>query len=204
VRPEPKKVIPILLVLLPLACIAGIGSRVIHVRNKAEEFLRDATALQLRLATQGQVQRLMERSGGHIEPSTCDSKGCAYFVRFENSWLRMLHLAPRTQFTATLGMVDGVLGYRRVFLTSGNTSSEFGAFVQEWLISPKGPEAFHVSGAFVGSGTPYRVFIDLTPDATPEQHRAAYALNLECLSKFGGCENARQLLPSVSWKNITQ
>jgi hypothetical protein len=185
-----------------LACALAIVGDVIHRRKRAETFLRDATSLQLREATLTQVQQLVARYEGRVEPSTCSPKGCGYFFSFDNGWLHRLHLAPRTRLTCTLGVADGFLDYRRVFLTSGNTAGEFGAFVQERLSSPKGiPEPFSISRGWTTRR--WRVYVDMTGDATADQHRIAYSLNLECLSKIGGCEDAYQLLPSVTWEQTS-
>jgi hypothetical protein len=140
----------------------------------------------------------MQQFDGHLEPSTSDGAERLYFVSFENTWLNRLHLAPITRLTATLGTVNGVLVYRRLFFTSGNGGSDCGALVEE-RISPLETNmgAFHVSGAW--SGKPYRVFVALTPGATDAQRHAAYDLNLSCLTRLGGCENAMSLLPSIAW-----
>jgi hypothetical protein len=189
--------------VLVVVCMVGIAGQVTHIRKRAEEFLREASALRLRVTTAKQIEELVGRYGGHVEPSTCSSRGCGYFFSFDNGWLHRLHLAPRTSFTCTLAVSDGVLDYRRVFLTSGNTSAVFGAFIDERLSSPPGiPEPFHASLQTEGSGARWRVHVDMTADATSEQHKMAYAVNLGCLSKLGGCSDAQELLPSVDWGSM--
>jgi hypothetical protein len=95
-------------------------------------------------------------------------------------------------------------------LTSGNGPSH-GAFIEEWRSSlPEGinpgnvlhlSEPFYIrrQAADVTGGRRWRVFVKLTADATPEQHQVAYDLNLKCLSRIGGCEDAQQILPSAKW-----
>lgn len=190
-------------IVFGLAVIAAILFTARHTtqnRDRAKAFLREASALQLRVSTLTQVQQLVSRYGGLAEPGTCDLRGCSYFFSFDNGWLRRLHLAPQTRFSCTLGVSGGVLDYRRVFLTSGNTSAVFGAFVEEQLSPPKGiSEPFYISRQWEKSGERWRVHVAVTPDATAEERRIAYALNLNCLSKLGGCKDAQQLLPSVTW-----
>ena len=198
------KAIAVIVLLAMLFTILGVAFSVADRRNTAEAFLRDATALQLRSATLEQIQQLSARYGGHIEPSTCDSHGCAYFFSFNNGWLRRLWLAPYTQVACTLGSADGFLVYRRMALVTGNKSLDFGAFVEEWLSYPKGlqflrkPFDVRLQPKGVTANIRWRVHVNLTADATPEQHRIAYSLNLRCLSKIGGCD-AQQMLPSISW-----
>ena len=199
------KAITVVVSLVMLVTFLGVAVSVAHRRNTAEAFLRDATALQLRSATLEQIQQLSARYDGHIEPSTCDPHGCAYFFSFDNGWLHRLRLAPYTQVACTLGSADGFLVYRRMALVTGNKSLDFGAFVEEWLSYPKGlqflkkPFDVRLQTGGGAANIRWRVHVNLTADATPEQHRMAYSLNLRCLSKIGGCEDAQQMLPSISW-----
>jgi|SRR5271165_7174368 len=201
------KKIGIALGLVLTVCVLGIAAQVVHRRQMAQAFLAEATALQLRVSTLAQIQSLAARYGGQIDPSTCDASGCSYFFRFDNGWLHRLWLAPYMRLTCTLGSENGVLVYRRAILISGNGASH-GAFVEEWLDYPKGIKGLpHVEEPFdirrqtadVVGGRRWRVFVMLTADATPEQHRVAYNLNAGCLSRIGGCQDAQQLLPTIRW-----
>src|SRR5271165_5456017 len=118
-----QKQIAVLVLSVLVLCLIGVAGQTMRRRNRAEAFLYDATALRLRVATLSQVQELAAQYGGHVEPSTCSPRGCGYFFSFDNGWLRRLRLAPRTWFSCTLGVADGVLDYRGVVLTSGNTSA---------------------------------------------------------------------------------
>lgn len=190
----------VIVLVAVLAVAVGITSRTILTRVSADAFLRQATSLPLHIATMTQVQAVVMRYGGHPESSACSTKECEYFFSFDNDWLYRLHLAPHTRLTCTLGVSDGILAYRRVFLTSGNTSAVSGAFIEEQTSLPKGvPEPFSVSRQWEGSGERWRVHVEMTADATADQHRIAYGLNLKCLSKLGGCRDAQQLLPTVGW-----
>jgi hypothetical protein len=191
----------VIVLVAVLAAAVGITSRTILTRVSADAFLRQATSLPLHVATMTQVQAVVMRYGGHPESSACSSKECEYFFSFDNDWLYRLHLAPHARLTCTLGVYDGILAYRRVFLTSGNTSAVYGAFIEEQTSLPKGvPEPFSVSRQWGGAaGDRWRVHVEMTADATADQHRIAYGLNLKCLSKLGGCRDAQQLLPTVGW-----
>lgn len=195
--------IAIAILIVLSICSLGIAVETMQIRKRAEAFLRDASHLQLRVATLSQVKKLADKYGGQAEPSTCNSSGgCSFFFTFDNRWLYRLFLAPHTRFTCALGVADNVLDYRRALLISGNTSAAFGAFINERLSLPSGvPAPFHISRQWDGSGERWRVHIDMTPDASTEQHQTAYSLNLLCLSKLGGCRDAMQLLPSITWTN---
>ena len=203
-----RTVIALVVVLAMLVTGLGVTARVVHRRNKAEAFLKEATALPLRLATLEQVRQLSARYDGYVDPSTCDLHGCVYLFSFDNGLLHRIRLAPYTWFTCTLGVSDNALVYRRVLLTTGNKGIDFGAFVEEWLSYPTGlqflkkPFDVRLQPKGVPPDIRWRVHVNMTADATPEQHRIAYGLNLRCLSRIGGCEDAQEILPSVAWSNF--
>lgn len=125
------------IVVAVILCALGIAVQVVHRRRIAETFLAEASTMQLRVATLAQIQQLAARYGGQVDPTTCDSGGCAYFFSFDNGWLHRLYLAPYTRFTCTLGPANGVLVYRRMLLISGNVPTH-SATVEEWLDYPEG------------------------------------------------------------------
>jgi len=191
-----KATVYVAFVLIILVIGIAIGTR--RTRHRAVSFLRDAVALQVRVGTFEQVRNLAERYGGNPTSSECSAPSCAYSFEFKNTWLRILGLAPSTRLTCTLRVREGILDLRECLFISGNTSASFAASIWEMPHLPQGvPEPFHVSRQW--SGARWRVYVQLTPEATSEQRRIAYSLNLDCLSRIGGCEDAQQLLPSVTW-----
>ncbi len=48
------------------------------------------------------------------------------------------------------------------------------------------------------TGSYTSVVVDLKPAATEDQRRRAFAFNLGCLSKIGGCHDVRQMLPLIT------
>ncbi len=50
-----------------------------------------------------------------------------------------------------------------------------------------------------GDSQPWQAMVLLTPQATPSERKAAFAFNLNCLSKLGGCKDSKDLLPSA-WR----
>lgn len=185
-----------------------VTTRVIRQKRVARSFLSEAAALKLESADDAQVRRLASRYGGRIGAGVCNANRCSYFFSFDNSWLRRLHLAPPTRLTSTLSTENGILVHRNIELASGKPLAAYIAFVderlslrnpiEERLSLPGLKEPFDI-GRETSGGSRWRVFVNLTPAATNEQHRIAYDLDVGCLSRIGGCEDAYQLLPSVNW-----
>jgi hypothetical protein len=198
------------IVVFLLLCTAGVGTSVIRQKRTAQSFFSEAIALRLQTTSDAQVRQLAVRYGKQSN-SLCTSENCSYFFSFDNGWLHHLHVAPYTRLTCTLTTTNGVLVSRRVDLVSGNPLGPYGAFVDERLSlhtaiekhhSLRGlHEPFDVSRETAGqnSNIRWRVYVNLTPSATQAEHRIAYDLDLGCLSRIRGCEDARALLPSIGW-----
>jgi len=185
--------------------LVGVVISVLKVRQTAYYFLSEASALTLG-SSQAQVLQLVRQYGGRSESAECDLDACSYVFSFDNRWLHRLRLAPYTRLTCSLGTGRGILVSRRTALVSGDTPGAFGAFVDERYsgeIASMEPDSksflLNREAAGKNSEVRWRVHIRLTPLATQAQRRMAYDLNVGCLSRIGGCEDAQRLLPSVSW-----
>ena len=168
-----------------------------RTRERAEGFLREATTLQLETDHTAQVNSLLKKYAANVIIKNCEDTGCTYSFEFANRWFYRLQLAPWTQLTCTLYLVQDKLQSRYCQLSTGDTSASCHALVWEQSHWKSSPEAFRVDQTW--SGGPWRVQVKLTPEASASQREAAYALNLGCLSKIGGCTNAKQLLPTIEW-----
>jgi hypothetical protein len=184
-----------------LLMFVGIRIHSSYEKNRAASFLGHVSSLSLGSANIAQVRQLIHDYGGEAGQRGCTPESCVYFFSFDNDWFYRLRLAPHTRLTCALGVEGGVLKYRHVFFTSGNTSAAFGAFTEERLSPQPGvPAPFYVSRQWDASGAYWRVHIEMTPAASPEQRRMGYGFNLNCLNKLGGCSNVEQLLPTIIWE----
>jgi hypothetical protein len=171
----------------------------VRTRYRAEGFMRDMRALQLQSSNFPAVRDVMTTYGGHSFSEGCDPRLCSYTAEFQNTWLSRLHLAPFTRLSCALNVKDDLLVWRECGYFSGG----FGVQVVERVPRPDIPGPLYIQRAFIphstGPYTRYRVFVDLTPDATADQHRLAFSMNTVCLTKLGGCQDPLALLPTVRW-----
>lgn len=193
--------------LAVLAALAGFAAHLAarDAQRRAQAFLRDFASLDpctmsfddARRFTEDHRVSLWEGVGpyGHFLdlesgtlPPGCTSDHCDFRFSFQNIWLHRLLLAPLTELGAEIQVRGGKVDSTNVGL----------------LVGPRGAVALTVqdcSGrqktAIPGRRDPLITLVEIAPTATPAQHRGAFAFNLTCLSKIGGCKNSYQLLPSL-------
>src|SRR5439155_16120870 len=65
----------------------------------------------------------------------------------------------------------------------------------------EGQRPFMAKQNGVDPGHPWQIVVELTGNSTPEQRRAAYALDLGSLSELGGCPSPDKTAPAI-WREI--
>jgi len=189
--------------LVAVALAASVVVVSARTRYRADSFLREIVRLQLRSSSFAQVRDVMTKYGAKSLSSGCDSGACSYTVEFKNTWLHRLHLAPLTRLSCTLNVKnDGLVLKGCQYFT--DDMAGVGASVWETMQPhPTVKESCYVQREFIprsaGPDIRYRVFVFLTPDASADEHRAAFGMNPRCLAKIGGCEDPLALLPTVPW-----
>lgn len=127
----------------------------------------------------------------------CRVKDCDVEVRYSNALLRIVHLSPRTEFGASVhlrnGVVDGTsagIGVYRFDLFDGQANGiSVGTRTVSWWDSTEP----YVRREFTPNGKPWWIVVTVGPRTTPDVKASAFRINLSCLTKFGGCRDAREL-----------
>ena len=130
----------------------------------------------------------------------CSSSGCTWYVRVENSPIPRLWRGAGATFSAEFTVKDSVVSERGFGYQVGTGPNISFAEVDE-QVHWKGntTEPVFVNRVITAADPYYRVFVRLTP-AVPDETRKRYlSFDFGCLSKYGGCQNARDLLPTVDW-----
>ena len=101
------------IVTLAVVCGAILTATTVNTRREAQTFLSELQAIQIGSTTFVEVQEIATRFRGHITDGTktCLPNECDLKVRFDNAWLRRLHLAMPTTFGAVLLVRNGRLYY---------------------------------------------------------------------------------------------
>jgi hypothetical protein len=206
--------------------LAGFRMSLFITRHRAERLLREVKALKLGESTAQDAQSLIDRYGGLKQAendSICSGGDCAYYRIFVyNSILEHLLRARRYSLDPSLGRenlccelmgwrflgvginvkndkimrIEIVVGARRKdgFIIEGET--EIVPSIPEPLEALRQgyrPSKFHITTPGGGEGLKAIV----TPRATNRDLDRAFGLNLQCMSSIRGCEDLRELMPSV-------
>jgi hypothetical protein len=202
---------PVLLILA-----AGCVIRIIYLRDarRAEALLNDVRSLRVGESSASDVQGVVEKYGGFEYPGGSADPGCPapdnsyhagvthvllnrFALRFPALWFVIRPRGVGAEFLLKSG--------RLCYLSYGVDT--FPA-PHQWLLTVSGSMIPVGSGEFPsGYNLPYRTLeatgnhnilnAQATSDAPLEDRRKVFAFDLSCLSRFGGCRSACELLPSA-------
>jgi hypothetical protein len=195
------KRISLAVLALVVVCGAIAGAATIATRRQAEAFLSELRSTQLGAGGYERVKKIATRFRKGVAESggTCSPSECSLTVSFENTCLRRLHLATWTKFGGTLLVRNGQLYHISTGMTLYTRERVIGA---ETILSEQsegGSPQFRVITKRWTDNQPWQAVVQLTPQATSSERETAFAFNLSCLDKLGGCKDSSDLLPSV-WR----
>jgi len=188
---------------LVVVCGAIAGVATIATRRQAEAFLSELRSTQLGAGGYERVKEIATRFRKDVAESggTCSQSDCTLTVSFENTWLRRLHVATWTKFGATLLVRNGQLYHISTGMTLYTRERVIGA---ETILSEKTqssvPTFRVITKRWGGDNQPWQAIVELTPQATQRERETAFAFNLGCLDKLGGCKDSSDLLPPA-WRD---
>ncbi len=194
----PKSKMQFVIVLVGIVItIAGVSIAIItrNERTLAIRFLADITSMTVGADESSRVASLFTRYDKQAIIHTCEAQHCTYAFEFTNKWLYRIHLAPLIRLTCTIVVTGERLESRYCELSSGDGNAATSALVWEKPTWESQRQELWVNRTW--SDGLWRVQIRLTPAASSSQRTLAYSLNLDCLSRIGGCKGAKELLPTI-------
>ncbi len=188
---------PTLCVLfVALLGVCAVGIYRFKLKRSAEDVLRASYGFSFEKRPPT-VHELRERFGRALrQPDPCTPDGCGYDVLLSNLSLAELHLLPYTALKSSFWAKNGIV--------ESNS-------LQLWMMTRKGTWA--LSDVLVKycdqcysftiipwetsspSGTSGSVEIGSMRTAT--EKRTALAFNADCLTRWGGCTNIAELMPTI-------
>lgn len=189
-RPSTVQFISIAVILFCLTCGATFYS-ILRTGSVAQQFYAEILALKVGKSSRSDALKIVQRYSGKPLGS-CDEHYCAYIFEFNNTVLRVIHLAPDTRLAAVVSVRDGVVCKRRVVVISGGLAAS-----QVSVEEVQSDRSGTLGAVGQKSDGPWRIDLRVSPLVSAGDHAAAYALNVACLSQIGGCPNARQIMPTL-------
>jgi hypothetical protein len=201
-----KKAIKIVVIGLITACIAAVCYCVaypFYQRWRATNFINAVAQLRPGITTELQAKealRSYHRSAEGLVATRWDTasdqthRATGYGYQFFNKELSALHLTKPAELSASLFFRDGVLALKTVSLQKGSGACCL-------VLIKEADQAFYDGPKDGGSisvdkrGDPTsEMIVNLRPEASDEDRRKAYGLNLGCLSSVSQCNSAISLL----------
>jgi len=146
---------------------------------------------------------LMRLYSDRLVSRTCEREFCQYQFLFNNGVISKVHIVPKAEIKVYVNLYRGALTAVDVEYTSAVFKADSPIVtVQEdfcanrtditcdhFALNPHGRDVVPTWNGIVEFGQ----------KATKEQKRAAWALDLDCVTAFHGCRDISQLLPTI-WK----
>jgi hypothetical protein len=171
-------------------CVTAVTYKTFRIRLKAEQFLAQFSAVAVGTKQQ-QVQEIFRHFPEWTRTQECSEDSCQYVFEFQNTWLKTLHLSPWVAFFGSIHVQKGIVRYKEGYLGDGRS---FWVRIMDLDCYPCSVARKPFSVQFHGLNP--RIY--LTPASTREERAVLQNLNLGVLTKVGGLNDSRELLPS-SW-----
>lgn len=181
-------------VLVFITLLSYAFGQAYRAREFGNTFLSDVRKLHVSQSTYADVLRIQTkyRSRSLIEGDGCNKNLCIIDFSDDNKWLYHFGLVPGARFSAGLTVKQGILVKISLSLFS---NPHYDASTDETVAEPS-VSSYQIGGKKLISGRAYSyVWARITTAATSDEREKAYAFNLACLTKLGGCKNSNEILP---------
>lgn len=184
--------------------VCGILARQLAVREatKGRDLLLAMERVSGGKSSANDLIRLATRYDGHIEGVGCTDEQCEVRFQRDNRWLNRLRLAPLTTLDAgvTLSHRQTTRVFAGMFVVPGRHSSGDVAALAITDLIPDGLEPLTI--IFRGAMIERKAFCQINSGANASQRQMAFAYDVSCLYRLGGCRDSTQLVPE--WWNQWQ
>jgi len=197
-----KKMLAAALLVLIVGAIFICYSKAMLDRRKAEGLLAVVKQLPVGAVGRADVLNAISRFSGYTRETTNEGLPEIEFS-FDNHWLARLKLVPYTEFWGTLTFRDGILV--RKHATEFIPASGCAAKVTERKrgegfengIAPQDFPRHTVTGTWNSPTNARLIYVENDNTYGEAQRRSDWTFNLSCLTRIGGCRDARYVLPGV-------
>lgn len=186
--------------IVGVAMIAGVIAiyELFQPYIRARSLLSEIAALQVGKSDFEEAKRTGARLGSQGN-DPCLSADCYWAFEVDNFKLPAAWRGEGTRFVAVFRVQNSIVSEQHFVLQIGTGYDAQTADFWERETWPHLPKQFIVGTQSSEIDPHFRSYVDLTP-ATPVDVRERYlSFNLNCLWKYHGCSDAKELLPTVDW-----
>jgi hypothetical protein len=194
VRCMRKLILPaVLIVLLAAAVLAWVSIRTVH---EASLFFEEMQRLSPDTLTNNDAKRLADRFHSYMLPQQqeCTDAECEYGFRFDNSVLAALKLAPYLRLNGGIKLENGKLALLGAVFHQ-YPEPQFDVSVLEFRSAPELP-SFNAR-LVERNDAPNFITVKMTGAAQPNERKAAFTFNTNCLARLRGCRSLEQIVPEL-------
>jgi hypothetical protein len=189
-----KKLGLVLTILVAVAVLLAV----VWYMSKGPEREADRVIRSLRAVQLGKtpVEVVVQAMPGVWVAGSPQGSSSGYGLTLKNGLLHSLKLAPISGITVSIGADKGIVDEILVFSAigeSGNTADV--RFSQVANHEPECGQNVCVRRWNGQDGRAWRILIDVSPGAPPAERNRFLNFNTSCISRIGGCKDARELLP---------
>jgi hypothetical protein len=167
--------------------------------REANRVIRSLWTVQL---GQTPVEKMTQTLPGRWVTGTPKDSRSGYGLTLRNDLLHSLKLAPIAGVTVDIGADKGIIDEMQIYWAigeSGNTAEV--RFFQVASHEPECGQKVCVRRWNGQDGRPWKIQVDASPTTPPAERNRFLSFNTACLSRIGGCKDARELLPTAAARN---
>jgi hypothetical protein len=185
---------------LTIVTIIAVVPGVFWYWSKTTEREADRVIGTLRMVQLGKtpVEEVIRTVPSRWVTGTVKDSRSSYQTSLTNEFLRRLKLAPIAGVIVNIGADKGIIDEMQIFWEvgeSGNTADV--RFFQVANHEPECGRKVCVKRRNGQNGQPWSIQIDASPSVSSAERNKFLDFSTSCLSRIGGCKDARELLPTL-------
>ncbi len=169
---------------------------------RAHRLLSQVAALQVGKSTFAEAQSVAA-SMDAAPASSCSATECNWYRRIDNTSLPQSWIGQGTSLSLGFRVQNGIVTERALAYKIGSDviPAPYVDIEERSHWYGKGPDPISIQTQWTAHIPRFSIFVLMVP-AVPSETRTRYtSFNLSCLWKYNGCTDAKELLPTVDWKD---
>jgi hypothetical protein len=173
------------------------------LRQRAKQLLENSLSIQVGRSSFAEVEQLGRRihakANGECTPVSCQLRAAVTNEALPRMWRKSL-----TLFSVTLVVKNGLLAERNYsYIVDSATKQSFVTLSEARHEGKEGavdPRQYPIVNRQWGGGVEkWRLWVAIGPNSSEKERMSFLDFDFRCLSRYHGCRDAQELLPSYDW-----